>query len=54
MNRQIIKLFGFIVILFAILVGLTFIFYLFRVHRREWLGGPGPLELGPPPRPGGE
>lgn len=36
---------------FAIVTGIAFIFYLFRVHRRTWLGGPGPLEIGPAPRP---
>jgi hypothetical protein len=25
------------------LVNVAFVYYLFRVHRREWLGGPGPL-----------
>jgi len=29
------------------LVSLAFVYYLFRVHRREWLGGPGPLEIHP-------
>jgi hypothetical protein len=29
------------------LVNLVFIYYLFRVHRREWLGGPGPLLVRP-------
>jgi hypothetical protein len=29
------------------LVNLAFIYYLFRVHRREWLGGPGPLLIHP-------
>jgi hypothetical protein len=33
------------------LVNVAFIYYLFRVHRREWLGGPGPLEIHPR-RPG--
>lgn len=28
-----------------VLVGLVLCFYLFRVHRRTWLGGPGPLEV---------
>ena len=27
------------------LVNVVFVYYLFRVHRREWLGGPGPLEV---------
>lgn len=31
------------------LVPWLFIYYLFRVHRRTWLGGPGPLEIGPAP-----
>ena len=30
------------------LVPWVFIYYLFRVHRRTWLGGPGPLEIHPP------
>ncbi len=29
------------------LVNLAFVYFLFRVHRREWLGGPGPLEVQP-------
>ena len=29
------------------LVNVVFVYYLFRVHRRTWLGGPGPLEIGP-------
>ena len=29
------------------LVNVVFVYYLFRVHRREWLGGPGPLEIQP-------
>jgi hypothetical protein len=29
------------------LVNVVFVYYLFRVHRREWLGGPGPLEIHP-------
>jgi hypothetical protein len=28
------------------------VYYLFRVHRRTWLGGPGPLEVHPPTREG--
>jgi hypothetical protein len=28
-------------------VNVAFIYYLFRVHRRTWLGGPGPLEIRP-------
>ncbi|MEO5653967.1 MAG: hypothetical protein ABIN79_12450 [Marmoricola sp.] len=27
------------------LVSVTFVYLLFRVHRREWLGGPGPFEI---------
>jgi hypothetical protein len=33
-------------------VNVAFVYYLFRVHRREWLGGPGPLEVHPRPAPG--
>jgi hypothetical protein len=29
------------------LVNVVFVYYLFRVHRREWLGGPGPLLVHP-------
>jgi hypothetical protein len=29
------------------LVNVVFVYHLFRVHRREWLGGPGPLEIDP-------
>jgi hypothetical protein len=29
------------------LVDIAFVYYLFRVHRREWLGGPGPLLVHP-------
>ncbi|MFL6157677.1 MAG: hypothetical protein ACJ72D_16405 [Marmoricola sp.] len=29
------------------LVNVVLIYYLFRVHRREWLGGPGPLLVAP-------
>ncbi|RNL75425.1 hypothetical protein [Nocardioides marmorisolisilvae] len=32
------------------LVQAVLIYYLFRVHRREWLGGPGPLLIHPRPR----
>jgi hypothetical protein len=35
----------------ATLVTVAFVYYLFRVHRREWLGGPGPLEIHPRPTP---
>lgn len=31
----------------ATLTNVAFVYYLFRVHRREWLGGPGPLDVGP-------
>jgi hypothetical protein len=31
-------------------VNVVFVYYLFRVHRRTWLGGPGPLEVHPPDR----
>ncbi len=36
----------------ATLVTLAFVYFLFRVHRREWLGGPGPVEIHPRPAPG--
>ena len=29
------------------LVNVVLVYHLFRVHRREWLGGPGPLEIHP-------
>ena len=29
------------------LVNVAFVYLVFRVHRREWLGGPGPLEVHP-------
>ncbi len=29
------------------LASVAFVYLLFRVHRREWLGGPGPLEVRP-------
>lgn len=29
------------------IVNVAFIYLLFRVHRREWLGGPGPLKIHP-------
>ncbi|MFL6159321.1 MAG: hypothetical protein ACJ72D_24815 [Marmoricola sp.] len=32
------------------LVDVAFIYQLFRVHRREWLGGAGPLLIHPKPR----
>lgn len=37
--------------LISTLVNVVFIYLLFRVHRREWLGGPGPLEIAPRPQP---
>ena len=33
--------------LVSLLVSVVFVYTLFRVHRREWLGGPGPLEVQP-------
>jgi hypothetical protein len=33
--------------LVSTLVSVAFIYYLFRVHRRDWLGGPGALEVHP-------
>jgi hypothetical protein len=36
------------------LVNAVLIYYLFRVHRREWLGGPGPLLVHPRPRAGND
>lgn len=33
----------------AFVVNVAFIYYVFRVHRRTWLGGPGPLLVGPRP-----
>ena len=32
-------------------VNVAFVYYLFRVHRRTWLGGPGPLQVKRPDRP---
>lgn len=32
----------------ALLVNLAFVYFLFRVHRRDWLGGPGPLQIAIP------
>jgi hypothetical protein len=32
---------------FSALVNVAFVYFLFRVHRRAWLGGPGPLEVHP-------
>jgi hypothetical protein len=34
--------------LVSTLISVAFVYYLFRVHRREWLGGPGALEVHPP------
>ena len=34
------------------IVDIAFVYYLFRVHRREWLGGPGPLLVQPRTREG--
>jgi hypothetical protein len=34
-------------LLVSSLVSLAFVYFLFRVHRRAWLGGPGPLEIHP-------
>ena len=33
------------------LASVAFVYLLFRVHRREWLGGPGPLEVHPGKQP---
>jgi hypothetical protein len=33
--------------LVSALVDLVFVYFLFRVHRRTWLGGPGALEIHP-------
>jgi hypothetical protein len=33
--------------LFSTLVNVVLVYLLFRVHRRAWLGGPGPLEVAP-------
>jgi len=35
------------------LVNVVFVYYLFRVHRRTWLGGPGPLLIHPRDRAAG-
>jgi hypothetical protein len=37
--------------LFSVVVNVALVYLLFRVHRREWLGGPGPLEIGIASRP---
>ncbi len=34
-------------LLVSTVVNVAFVYLLFRVHRREWLGGPGPLEVHP-------
>jgi hypothetical protein len=34
-------------LLVSLVVNVAFVYLLFRVHRREWLGGPGPLEVQP-------
>ncbi len=34
-------------LVFSMVVNVAFVCYLFRVHRREWLGGPGALEIHP-------
>ena len=39
-------------VLVSTVVDLAFVYYLFRVHRRTWLGGPGPLEIHPTQRAG--
>jgi hypothetical protein len=41
-------------LLFSTLVNVAFVYVLFRVHRRAWLGGPGPLEIHPRRRAEGE
>ena len=33
-------------------VNVAFVYFLFRVHRRTWLGGPGPLLVHPRTQPG--
>ena len=33
--------------LVSLVVNVALVWFLFRVHRRRWLGGPGPLEIGP-------
>jgi hypothetical protein len=33
--------------LLSAVVNVVFVYLLFRVHRREWLGGPGPLRIDP-------
>lgn len=38
-------------LLLSTLVNVAFVYFLFRVHRREWLGGPGPLLVQPRGRP---
>jgi hypothetical protein len=34
-------------VLVSTVVDLALVYFLFRVHRREWLGGPGPLLIHP-------
>ncbi len=36
-----------VTVLAALAVNIAFIYYLFRIHRRTWLGGAGPLEIPP-------
>ena len=31
----------------SVVVDIALVYFLFRVHRREWLGGPGPLRIAP-------
>ena len=38
---------------FSALVNVAFVYFLFRVHRREWLGGPGALLVQPAGQPRG-
>ncbi len=38
-------------LLVSTLVNVALVYFLFRVHRREWLGGPGPLLVPPAERP---
>ena len=40
-------------LLFSTVVNLAFVYFLFRVHRREWLGGPGALLVQPAGQPRG-
>ena len=34
-------------VLVSTVVDVALVYFLFRIHRREWLGGPGPLEIHP-------